>query len=93
MEWHGDINDHYGFWAMKFLKAIVVERAITTTLPILKKSEFEKISIPVPPKEYQDQFAQIVNTVSLLHEKFEIYCKESDMLFNSLSERAFRGKL
>lgn len=93
VEWDNKIIDQYGYWAMRFLKKLVIKQAILTTLPILKKSEFEKIHIPIPPQNLQRDFSNILKKVDslLIHKK--AVKVESFQLFNSLAQRAFRGEL
>ena len=93
IEWHETVNDLYGFGAMSFLRELVIERAIKTTLPILKKSEFEKINIPVPPHAIQAKYAKIFRHNSIIKEKRKSLNNYSNILFNSLTQRAFRGEL
>jgi len=93
VEWNDCIDDQYGYWAMRFLKKLVIEQAITTTLPILKKSEFEKIEIPKPDNKLQAQFANIVQKANLLCTNNKTASVEGAALFNSLTQRAFRGEL
>ena len=41
---------------MKSFSKVIADRGSSTTLPILKKSEFEDIVIPVPPLSLQEEF-------------------------------------
>lgn len=50
VEWaSGLVDDQYGLSALRFLKQRIMIAGASTTLPILKKSSFEKLTIPVPP--------------------------------------------
>lgn len=93
IEWYETVNDLYGFGVMSFLRKLVIERAIKTTLPILKKSEFEKINIPVPPPAIQRKYAKIFHHNSRMKAKKKSLNNISKILFNSLIQRAFRGEL
>ena len=93
IEWNDIIEDQYGYWAMRFLRKIVINKAITTTLPILKKSEFETIEIPTPSINLQKQFTGIVKKTFHSLTNIKLANEEGDYLFNSLSQRAFRGEL
>jgi len=93
IEWHDAVNDLYGLTAMGFLKDLVIDRAIKTTLPILKKSEFEKINIPVPPQAIQTKYDKIFQYNSTMKAKKKSLNNFSNILFNSLTQRAFRGEL
>jgi len=90
-EWGSEIADIYGFFVFKLSPSLVGSKAIQTTLPILKKSLFDEIEIPVPPKGLQEKFsaiAQKVSESSLRHES-----GSNTPLFESLSQLAFSGKL
>jgi len=90
-EWGADILDVYGYFVFKLFPDLVRERAIQTTLPILKKSLFDEIEIPVPLIGLQEKFsaiAQKVSESSLRHES-----GLNTPLFESLSQLAFSGQL
>lgn len=93
IEWNDSIDDQYGYWAMRFIKKLIIKQAITTTLPILKKSEFEKIEIPKPDKKFQVQFAKIARKTDQLWANNKTASLEAAQIFNSLTQRAFRGEL
>ena len=65
----------------------------STTLPILKKSSFEKIEIPVPPFALQREFARRVTAVVALKTAQRASLAELDALFATLQHRAFEGEL
>ncbi|WP_168222672.1 restriction endonuclease subunit S [Leptospira vanthielii] len=48
---------------------------------------------PVPPLEFQKQFAAVVEKVEALKEKYLMSLGELENLYGSLSQRAFRGEL
>jgi len=51
------------------------------------------ISIPVPPLELQTQFAQIVEKTEALKAYYQSSLQELENLYDSLSQRAFKGEL
>lgn len=57
VEWGDKIVGEFGIETLRFYKEIVVMAGASTTLPILKKSAFEKIKIPVPPIELQSSLS------------------------------------
>lgn len=63
VEWAGGIDDEYGLGALRFFKRLIAQRGASTTLPILKKSLFEKREIPVPPLPLQRDFARRVAAI------------------------------
>jgi type I restriction enzyme S subunit len=89
IEWDENIQDDFGLTMMKFFSRIVAERGISTTLPILKKSEFEEIVIPVPPLSLQEEFAGVVARVESLRGRMGESTREVEGLFESLLAEAF----
>ncbi len=53
----------------------------------------KKIKLPLPPIELQSEFVRRVKSIRKLREKLTVSSKETDDLFNSLVQRAFKGKL
>jgi len=56
-------------------------------------SVLNKLRIPVPPIEDQNQFANIVRKTETLKEKYQSSLRELENLYRSLSHQAFNGKL
>jgi type I restriction enzyme, S subunit len=93
IEWDHPINDRYGFHAMSFLRGRIAALGASTTLPILKKSSFEKLEIPVPPFDLQETFCARVSQWDPLLVLYRRRLEKLDILFASLQHRAFRGEL
>ena len=93
VEWGESMHAEYGCAVMHFFKPTIIAWGSSTTLPILKKSSFERIKIPIPPLNLQHRFAAIVESVE--HQKViqRAHLAELDTLFASLQSRAFRGDL
>ena len=51
------------------------------------------VELPIPPIEDQNKFAQIVEKVEAQKQKNELVIEQMNNLFNSLSQRAFKGEL
>lgn len=51
------------------------------------------VELPIPPMEDQNKFAQIVEKVEAQKQKNELVIEQMNNLFNSLSQRAFKGEL
>jgi type I restriction enzyme S subunit len=62
-------------------------------LPILKKSLFERIQIPVPPLPLQKDFAVRVTEIRAVQTDQSASRKRLDDLFQSMLHRAFEGEL
>ena len=63
------------------------------TQPNLNTSIMKNFEVILPPIEEQNKFAQIVERVEAQKQKNELVIEQMDNLFNSLSQRAFKGEL
>ena len=93
VEWAELVDDDFGLATLTFFKSQIAKWGSSTTLPILKKSLFEKIEIPVPPRELQRTFAHRVGKLECLKMLHRKALGQLDTLFASLQDRAFRGEL
>ena len=59
----------------------------------LRNSDIFSQRIPVPPKELQSRFACLIEQQRKVREKMCRETRESEDLFNSLVQRAFKGEL
>lgn len=91
--WGNDINDHFGYEVMRFFRPTIVSWGASTTLPILKKSSFERIAIPVPPLDLQEIFACRLQKISDLKGLHKAALADLDELFRALQSKAFAGEL
>jgi len=93
IEWNERIKPEFGFHTFHWLKRVVIGKAKSTTLPILKKSEFQKIKMIVPDLELQTHFAQKIANIDAQKTLARQELKESQDLFNCLLQKAFKGEL
>jgi type I restriction enzyme S subunit len=94
IEWnHQVVQDEFGLALLRFFKPTIVAWGASTTLPILKKSSFEKIEVPVPPLGMQLRFCEIADSIKQIRRSQKKQAIEVDALFNSLQSRAFAGVL
>ncbi|EXI90133.1 MAG: EcoKI restriction-modification system protein HsdS [Candidatus Accumulibacter regalis] len=93
VEWSDAVNDDFGLNVLRFFKPQIAAWGASTTLPILKKSSFEKLEIPIPPISLQSEFACRVKVVERLRRTHSASLTQLDALFASLQHRAFRGEL
>ncbi len=93
VEWNSDVNDDYGIAALQFSVPQMISLASSTTVPILNKSRFSKVCIPVPPQELQNEFASRVEAVRRLQLAHRESLRGMDRLFASLQHRAFLKEL
>ena len=63
------------------------------TRQAITKAQIEQLSIPVPPIQQQESFAQRVSVVQQQKDASEAHRAYLDGLFASLQHRAFRGEL
>jgi type I restriction enzyme S subunit len=93
VEWSESITSEFGIAALRFCKEEIIGRALSTTLPILKKSEFQKLEIIVPPMDLQRDFSNRAQRVARLRLRIVDGAGGIDSLFSSLQHRAFSGQL
>lgn len=63
------------------------------TRQAITKEQIENLDISLPPIHLQNKFSEIVEKTEQLKRKYEDSLQESENLFNSLMQRAFRGEL
>ena len=93
VEWGERMHAEYGCAVMRFLKPTIIAWGSSTTLPILKKSSFERIEIPVPPVTDQQEFALRIERVERVRATHRVALSTSNELFSALQAMAFRGGL
>ena len=93
--WGKDILPNFGYFAVLNKKEEIIHWAsrAATTLPILKKSEFEKLAIFVPPLTEQQKFEDRISQLSGIRTHFLEAETRAHAIFTSLQHRAFRGEL
>ena len=89
VEWNGLVDDDYGLAALRFFKAEIARQGASTTLPILKKSSFEKLLIPVPPIELQQVFTEQVAKAERLRFSTKTSLAEIESLQAALQNESF----
>lgn len=93
VEWGAEIDDSYGLTVLRFFKPTIIAWGASTTLPILKKSAFERIEIPIPTLHLQKEFADRIAIVEKLKTVQRNSFAKMDELFDTLQYRSFRGEL
>jgi type I restriction enzyme S subunit len=93
VEWGDAVDDSYGYSVLRLFKPTIIAWGASTTLPILKKSAFERLEIPVPPTDLQAEFRRRLLAVEGLAASSKASLTSLDELFNVLQSRAFRGDL
>lgn len=95
VEWGSQVNSTFGFFAVQQIRNLIIYKGkgASTTLPILKKSEFEKLEVIVPPIAEQQEFAKRAGLVQCSLADASAHLSGLEVLFASLQHRAFRGEL
>ncbi|HEA8245292.1 TPA: restriction endonuclease subunit S [Campylobacter coli] len=79
-----------------YFQTILKKNASQTTLPIINKTEFSKLQIPLPPIKEQEQIAshldELSSHVKNLKQNYQAQIKDLQELKNSLLDKAFKGK-
>ncbi|EAH4640553.1 restriction endonuclease subunit S [Campylobacter jejuni] len=80
-----------------YFQEILKNNASQTTLPIINKTEFSKLQIPLPPLQEQEQIAKHLDFVfekaKALKELYTKELKDYEELKQSLLDKAFKGEL
>lgn len=95
VQWGDRVTPEFGLQALRAIKPLIVHRGkgASTTLPILKKSEFSKLLIPVPSMISQTQFSEKVRSATRYAALLTKSSENTERLFASLQQRAFREEL
>lgn len=80
-----------------YFQTILKKNASQTTLPIINKTEFSKLQIPLPPLQEQEQIAlyldELSSHVKNLKQNYQMQIKNLQELKKSLLDKAFQGRL
>lgn len=95
VEWGDKILPDYGYYAIRQLRPEIerIGRGASTTLPILKKSLFQELRIPVANRAKQEEFGDRIKTVEKQKSAYALGEIFTAKLFSSLQHRAFQGGL
>ena len=77
----------------RFFLDYAEKHSTRTNIPKINRPTLLNFSFPCPPIDKQNQFSSRCEKVSQLIKKAQIQSKESENLFNSLLQRAFKGEL
>lgn len=80
-----------------YFQEILKKNASQTTLPIINKTEFSKLKIPLPPLQEQEQIVSYLDefssNVKKLKQNYQTQIKNLQELKKSLLDKAFQGRL
>lgn len=91
----GSLRADYVFHCLSALKRQIL-KLITTAGHGTKKFDtdvMEKLLIPVPPPEMQDDFISIADKVEALKSRYQQSLTDLEALYGALSQLAFKGEL
>ncbi len=63
------------------------------SMPNISKSNLQKILLPIPPLNMQNNFADIVKKVETLKSRYQQSLTDLESLYGALSQKAFKGEL
>ena len=89
VEWGDEINPNFGIHAMRQIKSKIINGGSATTMPIIKKSLFEKLEIIVPPHELQEKFSHSIKKIETLIDVYDQQLAKSRLLMLSLQHQSF----
>jgi type I restriction enzyme, S subunit len=93
VEWTDAIQDEIGYWTMRMMKPRIASLGSATTMPLLPKSRFAEIQMPVPPADVQRIFTDHVAVVDKQLARAEQAACLAEAALASLQSRAFSGQL
>ncbi len=86
--------DHRWLYVLLLLGKRLVQGASTNSMKgMVSKGKLEQVLWPAPPHEHQKEFGGFFDAVVMLNTRQDAAAGESDALFGSLAQRAFRGEL
>lgn len=83
------VDFKYGYYVLSRLKPLMEKIAPLTTVPIINKSSFEQLEIPIPSLSTQTQIAQILDKSTALIAKRKAQIAELDKLVQSVFAESF----
>jgi type I restriction enzyme S subunit len=93
VEWGDSVIGEFGIEALRFFKDTISTAGASTTLPILKKSAFEKLRIPVPPIGLQRDYCRHPEAMSPCLARLQTAAQLGASLKQALMSKAFSGEL
>lgn len=93
LELKNSINKNYIYYFLSLLSENIKKSGHGGIITHKTKESMDKLLIPIPPIQLQNEFAKIVEGVEQLKE-FQLKSKEEiDNLYNKLMQQAFKGEL
>lgn len=86
-------NNIYMYYIFDSLQKILEKNAPAAAQKNINLGILRKLKIPMPPKDLQEKFADIVIKIENTKKIYENSLTELKQLFNSTSQKAFKGEL
>lgn len=88
-----ECNTIYVHFLFSFFQKILEKNAPQAAQKNINLDLLRNLQVPKTPLSLQNKFAEIVNKVELLREQYNKSLKEMENLYDSLSQKAFKGEL
>ena len=88
-----EANIIFAHYLFVFYQRSLEKRATQTAQKNINLDMLRKLSVPKPPIELQNHFAQIVEKTETLKSQYQKSLHELENLYGSLSQKAFKGEL
>ncbi|WP_238707185.1 restriction endonuclease subunit S [Microcystis aeruginosa] len=83
----------FGTLQSSFVRDQIERRSTGSTVKGIRQKELRKVVIPIPPIFLQRKYASFAVSQQKCTDRQKLLFKESENLFNSLLQKAFRGEL
>jgi type I restriction enzyme S subunit len=88
VDWNNQlILDIYGFYVLQYMAPVFKNKSVSAVVPILNKTNFSSVDIPVPSLNEQIKFGNIINSLWLLKDK--MLSKRESELISSIQYQSF----
>ena len=92
--WIKDFNNNNPVFVYHFFKLFPILRfEASTASPTLNRNRLHPVQVFLPDKELQIKFANSISIINKYESRNSLHFSQSEDLFNSLLQRAFRGEL
>lgn len=88
-----EVNSMFLYWLFKISKTYIQSNAAKGMKKIITKGDFEKITMIIPPRHIQNEFAAIAEKAENIKASYNKSLEGLENLYASLSQRAFKGEL
>jgi type I restriction enzyme S subunit len=75
------------------MRKVIISKSNTVTMSTIGQEQIKTIPVILPPKKNQDDFDKQLRYLIKLMAKKRFFLQESENLFNSLLQKAFKGEL